>query len=79
VIPFFVICELAAQVRALQAFARRRGLIIVCISQIHRSYDPAKKPFPDIGDVRLPNPVDLGLFNKACFLSQGEVRFEAAG
>jgi hypothetical protein len=70
--------ELAEQVRALKSFARDRGLIIVCISQIDRSYDPSKKPFPDVRDVRLPNPVDVHLFNKTCFLSKGEVRFLAA-
>ena len=70
--------ELAVQVRALKSFARDRGPIIVCISQIDRSYDPSKKPFPDVRDVRLPNPVDVHLFNKTCFLSKGEVRFLAA-
>jgi len=71
--------ELAAQVRALKAFARERGLIIVFISQIDRSYDPVKKPCPDIGDVRLPNPLDMQLFNKTCFLNKGEVQFRATG
>ncbi|MER9937518.1 DNA helicase [Mesorhizobium sp. M0088] len=71
--------ELMAQVRTLKAFARDRGLILVFISQIDRSYDPAKKPCPDIGDVRLPNPLDLSLFNKTCFLNKGEIRFHAAG
>jgi len=70
--------ELAVQVRALKSFARDRGLIIVCISQIDRSYAPSKKPFPDVRDVRLPNPVDVHLFNKTCFLNKGEVRFLAA-
>jgi replicative DNA helicase len=68
---------LAEQVRVLKSFARERGLIIVFISQIDRSYDPAKKACPDIGDVRLPNPLDLRLFNKTCFLNKGEVRFQA--
>jgi hypothetical protein len=71
--------ELAVQVRTLKSFALNRGLVIVFISQIHRSYDPAKKPFPDTRDIRLPNPLDLGLFNKTCFLNRGEVRFLAAG
>jgi replicative DNA helicase len=70
--------ELAVQVRALKAFARERGLILVFISQIDRSYDASAKPCPDIGDVRLPNPLDLSLFSKACFLNDGEVRFGAA-
>jgi len=70
--------ELMVQVRALQAFARERGLIFVFISQIDRRYDPSAKPCPDLDDVRLPNPVDLGLFSKTCFLNNGEVRFQAA-
>lgn len=70
--------DLAAQVRTLKSFAEERGLIIIFISQIDRSYDPSKKPCPDIEDVRLPNPLDLQLFNKTCFLNQGEIRFAAA-
>lgn len=68
--------ELMAQIRTLKAFARDRGLILVFISQIDRTYDPSKKPCPDINDVRLPNPLDLSLFDKACFLNQGEIRFQ---
>jgi replicative DNA helicase len=70
--------ELTVQVRALKAFAQDRGLIIVFISQIDRSYDPSTKPCPDIRDVRLPNPLDLQLFNKTCFLNNGEIQFQAA-
>ncbi len=70
--------ELGAQISALKAFARERGLILGFISQIDRSYDPATKPCPDLADVRLPNPLDLSLFSKACFLNAGEVRFQAA-
>jgi hypothetical protein len=69
--------ELAVQVRALQSFARERGLIFVFISQIDRAYDPALKSCPDLDDVRLPNPVDLGLFSKTCFINKGEVRLQA--
>lgn len=71
--------DLMAQVRTLKAFARDKGLILVFISQIDRSYDPAEKPCPDISDVRLPNALDLSLFNKTCFLNKGEIRFHAAG
>ncbi|MCE9649760.1 MAG: replicative DNA helicase [Parvibaculum sp.] len=71
--------ELSIQVRTLREFARDRGLIIVCISQIDRSYDPLTKPCHDLEDVRLPNPLDLKLFNKTCFLNDGEIRFRAAG
>jgi len=71
--------ELMYQVRTLQAFARTSGLIFVFISQIDRSYDPLTKRFPDLEDVRLPNPLDLTLFSKTCFLNNGEVQFRAAG
>lgn len=64
------------QVRTLERFARQRGLILIFISQIDRSYDSLAKPLPDIRDVRLPNPVDLSLFSKTCFLNNGEIVFQ---
>jgi replicative DNA helicase len=70
--------DLTVQVRALKSFARDRGLVVVFISQIDRSYDPAIKPCPDLSDVRLPNPLDLKLFDKTCFLNKTEVQFRAA-
>jgi replicative DNA helicase len=70
--------DLEMQVRSLKSLACDRGLVLVFISQIDRSYDPAKKLVPDIRDVRLPNPVDLHHFDKTCFLNGGEVRFAAA-
>ncbi len=70
--------DLMTQVRTLKAFARDRGVILVFISQIDRSYEPSTKPCPDINDIRLPNPLDLSLFSKTCFLHNGEVRFQAA-
>ncbi len=60
--------DLSAQVVALRDCAKARALIIVLISQIDRNYDPVARPYPEISDVRLPNPVDLGLFTKACFI-----------
>ena len=69
---------LADQVRTLRDFARDRGLTLVFIAQVDRSFDPARKPFPELADVRLPNPLDLALFNQTCFLQAGEIRFRAA-
>ena len=69
--------ELMVQVRALKAFARERGLIIVCISQIDRAFDASAGRCPGLNDVRLPNPLDLKLFNKACFLHDGELEISA--
>lgn len=69
---------LGEQVRALKAFAERTGQTLVFISQIDRSYDPATRPVPDLSDVRLPNPLDLTLFTRTCFLNGTEMRFAAA-
>ncbi|MES2949441.1 MAG: DNA helicase [Pseudomonadota bacterium] len=69
--------ELAEQVQSLKAFARDRGLIVVFISQIDRSYDPVASPLPGLADVRLPNPLELTLFDRACFLNNGAVQVSA--
>ncbi|WP_413737013.1 DNA helicase [Sodalis sp. RH21] len=71
--------ELMVQVRSIKAFACDRGLIFVFIAQIDRKYDPLVKPCPDLKDVRLPNPLDLSLFTKTCFLNNGDIQFRIAG
>jgi len=68
--------QLMEQVRALKSFAGDKGLIIVFISQIDRTYDPSVKPCPDLADVRLPNPLDLALFDKSCFLNDGQLQIQ---
>jgi hypothetical protein len=70
---------LAEQMRDLQAFARESGVILAFIAQIDRSYDPQRSPLPGLSDLRLPNPIDPGIFSKACFLHAGAVRLEAIG
>ncbi len=65
------------QVRALAAFGRRSAITLVFISQIARSYDPAVKPVPDLADIRLPNPLDLTLFTRTCFLHGDAMHFAA--
>lgn len=70
--------DLMTQVRKLRSFSQDRGLVLIFISQIDRGYDPSRKPCPDLDDVRLPNPLDLSLFSKTCFLGKDEVRFAAA-
>ena len=62
------------QIQRLKAFAEERQLIIVCLSQIDRRYDASKQPFPGFRDVRLPNPLDIGLFDHACFLNRGRLQ-----
>jgi hypothetical protein len=52
---------------------------MVFISQIDRKYDSTNRPIPTLEDIRLPNPLDLALFDKACFLHDGELGFAAIG
>ena len=66
--------ELMPQVQQLRSFAQERQVIVVCLSQINRSYDPAHHTCPGIEDVRLPNPLDLSLFDRMCFLHQGKMQ-----
>jgi replicative DNA helicase len=65
---------LSDQILALGSFAKKTGVVLGFISQIDRSFDPESKCLPDIRDIRLPNLVDLRLFDKACFLHNGEAR-----
>lgn len=69
--------SLTHQVTQLKHFARQHRAVIVCLSQIHRSYDPATKPVPALSDIRLPNPLNLELFDKACLLGRGKLQVEA--
>ncbi len=69
--------DLATQLTGLKAFAETNGQILVFLSQIDRSYALSGNPLPGIGDVRLPNPLDLTVFSKTCFLNDGKVRFDA--
>lgn len=69
--------ELDVQVRDLKTLARDTSAIVVALSQIDRAFDPANRPLPQLSDIRLPNPVDLSLFTKACFLHAGTVRLDA--
>ncbi|KIC13898.1 DNA helicase [Leisingera sp. ANG-Vp] len=71
--------ELAVQAEALSAFAQRSGAVIVLISQITRAFDDGGAQMPGLADVRLPNPLDLSLFSKACFLHGGDVRLATPG
>lgn len=66
------------QVWALKKFAAERGAIVVMISQIDRAFELSSNGMPSIDDIRLPNPVDLSLFDKRCFLHDGEVQIEIA-
>lgn len=66
------------QVRALKEFATERGAIVVMISQIDRAFELSSVGMPSVEDIRLPNPVDLSLFDMRCFLHEGEIQIEMA-
>ena len=68
--------ELMVQVLALKAFAKKQDLRIIFISQIDRSFNSSTDVCPSFNDVRLPNPLDLSLFNKACFINNGKLQVE---
>jgi replicative DNA helicase len=67
---------LSAQLRVLHEFVRPSGTILVFISQIDRTFDPEREAVPGVRDIRLPNPIELGVFSKACFLHDGELRLQ---
>ena len=69
---------LEEQVRELKKFAIESGVIVAMISQIDRAFELSSSDMPSVEDVRLPNPVDLSLFDKRCFLNCGQVRIETA-
>lgn len=70
--------DLETQVRCLRRMARQKDAICIALSQIDRAFETSDKPMPGLTDVRLPNPLDLGLFDKACFLHDGALRIDAA-
>ncbi len=65
--------DLNQQLHDLKQFATKRGICMIVISQIHRSFDLSTQHFPTIENVWLPNPVDLGVFNKTCFLHNRQI------
>ncbi len=69
--------ELARQVADLRAGAAASGAVIVLLSQVDRRFDAASGRLPGPADVRLPNPVDLSLFARTCFLHAGEMRLHS--
>jgi polysaccharide deacetylase 2 family uncharacterized protein YibQ len=65
---------LQVQVESLAAFARQRGLVVVFICQMDRTFDPIDEATPGPADIRLPNPLDLSLFSRGWFLHDGHLQ-----
>ncbi|MEL7690387.1 DNA helicase [Citromicrobium bathyomarinum] len=68
---------LADQLASLRDFARTSGAILAFISQVDRAYEPAVAQLPGLANLRMPNPVPLDLFAKACFTHAGETQVQA--
>ncbi len=56
------------QVEQLRAYAATKRCTIFCISQINRSVEDRSQRRPGVGDIHLPNPLDITLFHKLFFL-----------
>lgn len=69
---------LGEQIRSLKSHAQKHGSILVMISQIDRTFERKDKTIPDLTDVRMPNPFELSLFDKTCFLHRGKIQMGVA-
>lgn len=70
--------NLDQQVRELKTHAQKCRSVVICLSQIAREFKPSSGSIPSIRDVRMPNPVDLSIFDKACFMHAGKMRLHSA-
>jgi replicative DNA helicase len=68
--------DLQKQVEKLKEYAHHVGCIILFISQVDRSFEESAREVPELKDVRMPNPIDLKLFNKNLFLHDGKMTFK---
>jgi len=65
--------DLNTQIEMLNTFAKKRKLVIVFVSQIDRAFELSSKQCPELEDIRKINPLNLNLFNKTCFINNGEI------
>lgn len=65
----------AEQVKHLRALADARRLTIALLSQVDRNFETSAKSIPSPEDLRLPNPVDLNMFDRMVFLHDGVVEW----
>ena len=59
---------LQQQVEDLKTYTKQTGCILIFISQIDRKFEQDDRHMPNLDDIRLPNPLDLSLFNKCIFV-----------
>lgn len=56
------------QIEKLKNYAKRKNCIIIFLSQVNREIEYKNDRRPTKDDIRLPNPLDINLFNKMIFL-----------
>ena len=66
--------DLEQQVRQLRAHAKANGFVMIFISQVDRRFEAERGGLPGHAHVRLPNPLDLSLFDRFIFLNGGMMR-----
>lgn len=59
---------LQQQIEELKTYAKQTGCILIFISQIDRKFEQDDRKRPNLDDIRLPNPLNLALFNKSIFI-----------
>lgn len=69
---------LAQQMATLRSYVKKSEAICVLISQIDRGFESSGRPMPALSDVRLPNPLDLSIFDKGVFLNDGTLQMARA-
>ena len=69
--------SLDQQVRELKEHARKCQSIVICLSQIAREFRLGSRAIPSLRDVRLPNSIDLTIFDKACFMHDGKMKLQS--
>lgn len=64
---------LQIQIENLKAYAREKKCILIFTSQIDRAFEQKQRQKPSLKDIRLPNPLDLSLFNKSVFVQNQQI------
>ena len=65
------------QLGELKAHAQKSQSIVICLSQIAREFKASDKAVPSLSDVRMPNEMDLSVFDKACFMHAGKMHLQS--
>ncbi|MEA9355154.1 DNA helicase [Bacteriovorax sp. PP10] len=69
---------LQVQVEKLKLYAKEKECVVVFISQLDRELENRADKKPTMGDIRLPNPLELKFFNKIMFLHKEDDKSSVA-